>query len=111
MGGTMRLGAYPCELTVGSKVHAAYQSTDISERHRHRYELNNSYRDALESKGLKVVGNLKKGLLGEILELEEHPWMIGVQFHPEFKSKPTKAHPLFREFVQAMLHQKEKLHA
>lgn len=103
VGGTMRLGAYPCELTPGSKAHAAYGSESISERHRHRYEFNNKYKEALEQAGLRITGHLRGGKLCEITEVTEHPWMLGVQFHPEFKSKPNQAHPLFRDFVGATL--------
>lgn len=101
-GGTMRLGAYTCSLTPGSKAEQAYGSVTISERHRHRFEFNNIYKDRCEAKGLKLSGVLHQGNLCEIAEVKEHPWMVGVQFHPEFKSKPTEPHPLFRDFVAAM---------
>ncbi len=101
LGGTMRLGAYPCILKNNSKVWAAYQKDKIFERHRHRYEFNNKYREELEKAGLKVVGTSPNGELVEIVELEDHPWFIGVQFHPEFKSKPTSPHPLFKSFIKA----------
>jgi CTP synthase len=100
-GGTMRLGAYDCTLTSGSKVKKAYGKTNISERHRHRYEFNNEYRDAINDAGLRVVGINEESDLVEIVELEKHPFFVGVQFHPEFKSRPMRPHPLFREFVKA----------
>lgn len=103
LGGTMRLGAYPCELRQGSKAHAAYGTLTISERHRHRYEFNNKYREEMEKNNFIFSGQLKAGTLGEIAEIEGHPWMLGVQFHPEFKSKPTEAHPLFRDFIKACI--------
>jgi CTP synthase len=101
MGGTMRLGKWPCKLVPGSKAAAAYGSDVIEERHRHRFEINNAYRDALAEGGLLVSGESPDGRLAEIMELEDHPWFVGVQFHPEFKSRPTKPHPLFRDFVGA----------
>lgn len=108
LGGTMRLGAYRCSLKEGTKAHKAYGAHVISERHRHRYEFNNKYQKALESKGLVVAGTLYEGTLCEIIEVKDHPWMVGVQFHPEFKSKPTNPHPLFKDFVQAAIAGKEK---
>lgn len=108
LGGTMRLGAYSCELKPHSKAHKAYGQQNISERHRHRYEFNNDYKEAMESAGFEIVGILKGESLCEIAEIKEHPWMVGVQFHPEFKSKPTSPHPLFRDFVRAMIDHKEK---
>jgi CTP synthase len=109
VGGTMRLGAYQCQLKKGSKAHHIYNHDVISERHRHRYEFNNKYREAFEKEGLLCSGTLNEGNLCEILEIKDHPWMIGVQFHPEFKSKPIKPHPLFRDFVRAMgEHRKKK---
>ena len=107
-GGTMRLGAYPCLLKEGSKAHAAYGSKSISERHRHRYEFNNRYKQLAEKKGLILSGVYEAGNLCEIAEVQDHPWMVGVQFHPEFKSRPTEPHPLFRDFVQAMVEHHEK---
>ena len=101
LGGTMRLGAYPCVLKPGSICHKAYGVDKIFERHRHRYEFNNAYRSALEEAGLKVVGTSPDGELVEVVELEDHPWFVGVQFHPEFKSKPLAPHPLFADFVRA----------
>ncbi|MDJ1156852.1 CTP synthase [Chelatococcus sp. SYSU_G07232] len=101
LGGTMRLGAYQARLTPGSKVAAVYGSTEISERHRHRYEVNMEYRERLEAKGMRFSGVSPDGLLPEIVELDNHPWFIGVQFHPELKSRPFEPHPLFRSFVAA----------
>ena len=100
-GGTMRLGAYPCVLTPGSLAHRAYGAGLIHERHRHRYELNNEYRKAFHEHGLVATGISPDGTIVEIMERLDHPWFLAVQFHPEFKSKPTKAHPLFRDFVAA----------
>ena len=100
-GGTMRLGSYPCVLTAGSKVAAAYGAEHIDERHRHRYEFNNAYRQALADAGLRLSGLSPDGRLVEIVELPDHPWFVGVQFHPELKSRPNRAHPLFREFIAA----------
>lgn len=100
-GGTMRLGQYPCRIKKGSLAYKAYGKTLIYERHRHRYELNNKYRKILQKKGLKIVGEYQKRRLTEIIELDNHPWFIAVQFHPEFKSRPYRAHPLFREFIKA----------
>ena len=101
-GGTMRLGAYPCRLTAQEGPSwEAYQVLDISERHRHRYEFNNAYREVLTAHGLKLAGLSPDGRLVEMVELPGHPWFVGVQFHPEFKSRPNRAHPLFRAFVGA----------
>jgi CTP synthase len=102
-GGTMRLGAYPCVLTPGSLAHQAYGAGLIHERHRHRYELNNEYRKAFHEFGMVATGISPDGTIVEIMERVGHPWFLAVQFHPEFKSKPTKAHPLFRDFVAAAL--------
>ncbi len=102
-GGTMRLGAYPCVLREGTRSFEAYGRKRISERHRHRYEFNNAFREALEEKGLVVAGTSPDGSLVEIVELKDHPWFVGVQFHPEFKSRPWNPHPLFREFVRAAM--------
>jgi CTP synthase len=103
MGASMRLGAYPCKLSKRSLSFKAYKKENISERHRHRYEFNNAYRKAFEKKGMNIVGvNARKGLV-EILELKNHPWFVACQFHPEFKSKPDKAHPLFRDFIAAAI--------
>ena len=100
-GATMRLGAYPCELTPGSKAASIYGRASISERHRHRYEFNNAYRARLEEAGLRVCGTSPDDRLVEMIELPDHPWFIGCQFHPEFKSRPTEAHPLFASFIAA----------
>jgi CTP synthase len=100
-GGTMRLGAYDCELKVGTKVFAAYRKKNISERHRHRYEVNNRYRKKLENNGLIFSGlNMELGVI-ETVEIKDHPWFVAGQFHPELKSRVNKAHPLFREFIKA----------
>lgn len=109
LGGTMRLGAYTCRLKPHTKAHAAYSQDVISERHRHRYEFNNLYREKLEQAGLIISGVLDKGNLCEIIEASDHPWMVGVQFHPEFKSKPTGAHPLFHAFIQAAIRHKKAI--
>jgi CTP synthase len=102
-GGTMRLGAYPCRLVPDSLAFAAYGKMEISERHRHRYEFNNQFRSRLEAAGLTISGISPKGDLVEIVELKDHPWYLGCQFHPEFKSKPMEPQPLFREFIKAAL--------
>jgi len=101
MGGTMRLGAYPCVLAEGSFAHSAYKSRQISERHRHRYEFNREYEEILTSHGLRIAGATPDGLYVEICEIRDHPWYLGCQFHPEFKSKPLEPHPLFRAFLGA----------
>jgi CTP synthase len=103
MGGTMRLGAYPCRLRPGSRVAQAYNATEVSERHRHRYEVSNAYRDVLAEYGLRASGLSPDGSLVEMIELPEHPWFIGCQFHPELKSRPMRPHPLFAGFVGAAL--------
>ncbi len=103
-GGTMRLGAYPCKLLSGSKVHYAYGETlSVSERHRHRFEFNNKYREHFQEHGMTFSGLSPDGELVEIIEIKDHPWFVGCQFHPELKSSPMEAHPLFREFVAAAL--------
>jgi CTP synthase len=107
MGGTMRLGAYPCNLKPGSHAHRAYNQALIHERHRHRYEFNLVFRDRLEQMGLQVTGISPDERLVEIIEFKGHPWFLGCQFHPEFKSKPFKAHPLFREFIKASLKKRQ----
>ena len=101
LGGTMRLGAYPAIIDEDSFTYKAYGATEISERHRHRYEFNNEYREMLTGAGLKLVGMSPDGKLVEIIEAPDHPWYVAVQFHPELKSRPTQAHPLFRDFVAA----------
>lgn len=102
-GGTMRLGGYPCKLEASSLSNKLYGQSEISERHRHRLEFNNAYREILQSKGLKIVGTSPNGQLVEVVELKEHPFFIGVQFHPEFLSKPMKPHPLFKGLIEAAL--------
>jgi CTP synthase len=99
----MRLGAYPCRLVKPSKANEAYDAQEISERHRHRYEVNNEYREVLERHGLLLSGFSPDGNLVEMVELPYHPWFVGGQFHPEFKSRPRRSHPLFREFIRAAL--------
>lgn len=109
LGGTMRLGAYPCKLELKTKAHQAYKKAQISERHRHRYEVNNAFIEPLEKAGLIFSGHYLKQKLCEIAEIKNHPWMLAVQFHPEFKSRPTEVHPLFRDFAQAAIsYQKKK---
>jgi CTP synthase len=110
-GGTMRLGAWPCVLAPDSLARQAYDADEIEERHRHRYEFNNAYRALFEENGFVATGTSPDGSLVEIVELPDHPWFLAVQFHPEFKSKPTKAHPLFREFVAAALQKREGVRA
>lgn len=105
-GGTMRLGSYACRLTSGTKARAAYKQPLVSERHRHRYELNNEYKTQLEKVGLVFSGINPESDLVEIIELAKHPWFVGVQFHPEFKSRPLRPHPLFREFIAASIKHK-----
>jgi CTP synthase len=106
-GGTMRLGAYPCMLTQGSKAHQAYGGIEISERHRHRFEFNNDYRAKFEAAGVVFSGLSPNGDLVEIMEMKSHPWFVACQFHPELKSRPTRAHPLFRDFVAAAIQSKK----
>jgi len=101
LGGTMRLGAWPCHLTEGSLAHDAYRDDQISERHRHRYEFNLEYAENVQSQGMRISGKTPDGAYVEICELEGHPWFLGCQFHPEFKSRPLEPHPLFRDFVAA----------
>jgi CTP synthase len=111
MGGTMRLGAWPCKLVPGSFAHKAYGKLEISERHRHRYEFNREYEKQLVAAGLKITGRTPDENYVEIVEAPEHPWFLGCQFHPEFKSKPLEPHPLFRAFIGASLeHQEKKRH-
>jgi CTP synthase len=107
-GGTMRLGAYPCNLKPGSLAHKAYGADSIEERHRHRYEFNLVLREQLESAGMQVTGISPDERLVEIIEIKGHPWFLGCQFHPEFKSKPFKSHPLFREFIKASLKKQQE---
>lgn len=102
-GGTMRLGAYPCDIREGTQLYRAYQTGREEERHRHRYEFNNAYRDRFEQAGVIFSGLSPDGRLAEAMELPDHPFYVGVQYHPEFKSRPNRAHPLFREFIRAAL--------
>jgi CTP synthase len=102
-GGTMRLGAYPCLIKAGTFAHEAYQSEKISERHRHRYEFNMEYKERLVESGLIISGASPNEELVEMVEIKDHPWFLGCQFHPEFKSRPMTPHPLFREFIRASL--------
>jgi len=101
MGGTMRLGAYPCRLARGSRAAEIYGQPEVSERHRHRYEVSNTYRDLFVQHGMKLSGLSPDGQLVEIVELTTHPWFIGCQFHPELQSRPTRPHPLFAGFIAA----------
>ncbi|MFA7002293.1 MAG: CTP synthase, partial [Candidatus Omnitrophota bacterium] len=103
LGGTMRLGALPCHLKRDSQAYKAYKTDEVMERHRHRYEFNNRYREDFQKHGLKLSGLSPGGKLVEIVEVEDHPWFVASQFHPEFKSKPDRAHPLFREFIRHAL--------
>ena len=103
MGGTMRLGAYPCVIKKDSMMAKAYGKEEVSERHRHRYEFNNDYREEIEKAGMKITGTSPNGLLVEAVEIPENRFFVGVQYHPEFKSRPNRAHPLFREFIKASL--------
>ena len=102
-GGTMRLGLYPAKLQPGTKVAQAYDSELIYERHRHRFEVSNHYREALEAAGMSLAGQSPDGRLVEIVELRDHPWFVASQFHPEFKSRPEKPHPLFAGFISAAI--------
>lgn len=102
-GGTLRLGAYPCSIVPGTQMHRVYGKLDISERHRHRYEFNNDFRDALTAAGLTISGTSPDRYIVETVELEDNDFYIGVQYHPEFKSRPNKPHPLFLGLVEAAL--------
>jgi len=106
-GGSMRLGAYPCRIRKGSRAFAAYDREEVTERHRHRYEFNNAYRDRFERAGMLFSGINPQRDLVEIVELPAHPWFVGVQFHPEFRSRPIAPHPLFSAFVGAALARRE----
>ncbi|MEO8025859.1 MAG: CTP synthase [Bryobacteraceae bacterium] len=108
LGGTMRLGAYPCQLAEGSLARKAYGAAEISERHRHRYEFNRDYEDVLTQHGLRLTGETPDGIYVEICELADHPWFLGCQFHPEFKSKPLEPHPLFKAFIGASYEQRQR---
>jgi CTP synthase len=100
-GATMRLGAYPCSLAEKSLARKAYAAAEVSERHRHRYEFNNEFRETLSARGLRITGLSPDGRLVEIVEIQDHPWFLGCQFHPEFQSRPMAPHPLFRDFIGA----------
>ncbi len=108
MGGTLRLGAYPCVLGDDTVAKAAYLEDEMSERHRHRFEFNNDYRARLEENGLVISGTSPDNNLVEIVEIAEHPWFLGCQFHPEFKSKPMNPHPLFSNFIAAAIAHKDE---
>ena len=107
-GGTMRLGRYPCQIQAGTRMARAYQTLSIGERHRHRYEFNNQYRQEMEEKGLVISGTSPDGRLVEAVELPGRPFHVGVQYHPEFKSRPNRSHPLFRAFIGACLQHREE---
>jgi CTP synthase len=109
-GGTMRLGSYPCVLGEGSVAAKIYGKKKIAERHRHRYEFNNAYREKIEEKGMRLSGLSPDGTLVEVVEIADHPWFVGCQFHPEFKSRPLECHPLFRGFIRAALQHKTRAH-
>jgi len=102
-GGSMRLGTWPAKLVEGTLAHRAYGRNEISERHRHRYEFNPAFEEALTKKGFVISGTSPDGKLVEIIEIKDHPWFVACQFHPEFQSKPHQPHPLFRDFVAAAL--------
>jgi CTP synthase len=110
MGGTMRLGAYPCQLADKTLASRTYGKRRIHERHRHRYEFNNAYAARLEAKGLMLSGRSPDGGLVEVIELADHPWFLGCQFHPEFKSRPFDCHPLFKGFIRAALMHRQAAH-
>jgi CTP synthase len=101
LGGTMRLGSWPCRLAEGSFAYRAYGAREINERHRHRYEFNREYEEQLRASGLRITGETPDGTYVEICEIADHPWYLGCQFHPEFKSKPMEPHPLFAAFIKA----------
>ena len=107
MGGTMRLGAYPCIIKENTIAYDAYKELEVSERHRHRYEVNNEYRDTLEQAGTVISGTSPDNFLVEMIELENHPWFLGCQFHPEFKSRPNAPHPIFKSFIKAAKDKKQ----
>ena len=108
MGGTMRLGAYPCRLKAGSKAAEIFGAPEISERHRHRYEVSNQYRELFQEKGMRLAGLSPDGSLVEMIELVDHPYYVACQYHPELKSRPTRPHPLFSAFVAAAVAAKKK---
>ena len=107
-GGTLRLGSYPCVNVEGTKAYQVYGTKEVAERHRHRYEFNNDYRDILTEKGLVISGTSPDGRLVESIEIKDHPFFVGVQAHPELKSRPTHAHPLFRGLVEAVINTKAR---
>lgn len=107
LGGTMRLGSYDCEIVEGTKMHAAYGASVIRERHRHRYEMNDEFVPRLEEVGMVVSGRNPESGLVEALELKDHPWFVGVQYHPEFQSRPNRPHPLFADFIKAAIEKQE----
>jgi CTP synthase len=108
-GGTMRLGRYPCRLKKGSLAYKAYRKNMVYERHRHRYEFNNKYKQIMEDAGLKITGLYPEKKLAEIIEIENHPWFVAVQFHPEFKSRPDRTHPLFKDFIHAAIRRSQSV--
>ena len=108
LGGTMRLGTYPCKLEKNSRAYSLYNSELINERHRHRYEFNNKYRDEFENAGMKITGTSPDGKYVEVVELEGHPYFVASQYHPEFKSRPDKPHPLFFGWINAVLENSKK---
>jgi len=109
MGGTMRLGLYPCSLGEGTMARKAYNTSEVQERHRHRFEFNNTYREIFQERGMLFSGQSPDGHLVEIAEMADHPFMLGSQFHPEFLSRPNRAHPLFRSFLEAVKSYKESV--
>jgi CTP synthase len=111
MGGTMRLGVYPCHLVPETHAGDAYDQDLVEERHRHRFELNNEFREMLENAGMVFSGEYRQRRLVEIAEIKDHPWMVGTQFHPEFKSRPNRPHPLFRDFIGACVRQSSGVRA
>jgi CTP synthase len=113
MGGTMRLGLYPCNLVPGTKAARAYEEPVVYERHRHRFEFNNAYRERMQDAGMVLSGLSPDGRLVEIIELRDHPWFVASQFHPELKSRPTRPHPLFKAFMGAVreVHYAQRAHS
>jgi len=109
LGGTMRLGLYPCKIVEGTLAMKCYGDELVYERHRHRYEFNNAYRELLESKGLVISGTSPDGRLVEMIELKDHPWFLAVQFHPEFTSRPNRPQQLFKHFVRAAMEHKPEV--